>query len=367
MTAVVLWAAIPVSVPFYSNIITADAAVVKLNITNASVYIGETVTLKVTGTAKDVKWSSSDKNIAAVSSEGVVTGLKKGTVKITALVDTKKYTSTITVMPKELTAEEIYEKCSEATVEIISKVTEDKYNLGSGFFLDNGTVVTNFHVVAGAEWIQIITYNKKVYEVQQVLGYDAKRDLAVLKIDSENAYLTENQEGVSVGEDIYILGSPLGLTGTFADGMVSSALRRIGNVDFIQVTAPMSPGSSGGPLLNKYGEVTGINTWQYADGQSLNFSIHIKEINNVRTDNPLSVAEFYQLTQDYVNDSAMEDMVLTVPDGREIQNDQMPDSLADLGSLYLTIDSEPYYAAILLLPFGDGISEGVPYKWLLPR
>jgi len=116
MTAVVLWAAIPVSVPFYSNIITADAAVVKLNITNASVYIGETVTLKVTGTAKDVKWSSSDKNIAAVSSEGVVTGLKKGTVKITALVDTKKYTSTITVMPKELTAEEIYEKCSEATV-----------------------------------------------------------------------------------------------------------------------------------------------------------------------------------------------------------------------------------------------------------
>ncbi len=342
VTAIFLSAVIPVSMPLYSNVITAAAADVKLNITNTSVYIGETVQLKITGTAKTVKWSSSDENIAKVSSGGVVTGLKKGTVKITASVGTKKYTSTITVKPKELTAEEVYEKCSKATVEIISKVSEDKYNLGSGFFLDNGTVATNFHVIAGADRIQIITYDKTVYEVNQVLGYDENIDLAMLKIDSENESLTENQEGITVGEDVYILGSPLGLTGTFADGMVSSAIRRIENVDYIQVTAPMSPGSSGGPLLNKYGEVMGINTWQYEDGENLNFSINIDEIDNVKTENPLSVSEFYQLTQDYGTDSDGDDMAL---------------NSIDLDGL----NSEYNNAAIVWRPYEDGTG----YKWLL--
>ncbi len=309
ITAIFLSTAIPISTPLYSNVIAADAATVKLNITNTSVYIGETVKLKMIGTTKAIKWTSSDKNIAKVSSAGTVTGLKKGTVKITATLGAKKYLSTIAVKAKELTAEEVYEKCSKATVEIIAEIAGDKYNLGSGFFLDNGKVVTNFHVVAGADRIQVITYDDTVYEVDQVLGYDENIDLALLKINSKNESLAENQEGITVGEPVYILGSPLGLTGTFADGMVSSSSRKIENVDYIQVTAPMSPGNSGGPLLNTYGEVMGINTWQYADGQNLNFSINIGEVDNVKTDNPLSVADFYQLTLNYKSDSSEDDTV----------------------------------------------------------
>ncbi len=361
--AIFLSAVIPVSTPLYSNVIHADAASLKLNITNASVNIGETVRLKLIGTTKTVKWSSSDKTIATVSSSGIVTGLKKGTVKITAAVDSQKYISTIAVELKELTAEEIYEKCSKATVEIIAEIAGDKYNLGSGFFLDDGTVVTNFHVVAGADRMQVITYGNKVYEVEQVLGYDADIDLIVLKINSQNESLNENSEGITVGEEIYILGSPLGLTGTFADGMVSSASRKIENVDYIQVTAPMSPGNSGGPLLNKYGEVMGINTWQYADGQNLNFSINIEEVNNVSTDNPLSMSQFYQLTQNYINESDEDDTAVSSIDIQEIQNGQMSASQSVLSSFYGFFNTNPDYAAILLIPDEDGTS----YKWVLPQ
>lgn len=363
MTAIVLSTAIPFSTPLYSNVTAAEAATVKLNIINTSVYIGETVKLKMIGTTKTVKWTSSDMNIAKVSTAGTVTGLKKGTVNITASVGTKEYLSTIEVKPKELTAEEVYEKCSKATVEIIAEIAGDKYNLGSGFFLDNGKVVTNFHVIGGADRIQVITNDGTAHEVEQVLGYDQNIDLAILGINTQNEALIENEEGITVGEAVYILGSPLGLTGTFADGMVSSASRKIENVDYIQVTAPMSPGNSGGPLLNIYGEVMGINTWQYADGQNLNFSINIDEVDNIKTDSPLSVAEFYTLTVDYTSDSADSDTSLNFFDSQEIQKDQISGSQANINSIDRYFNSSLYYAVILLIPDQDGKS----YKCLLPQ
>lgn len=297
LTAVMISVTVPVSTPFYSNgVITEAATSVKLNISSASVYIGKTIQLKLTGTTKTVKWSSSDKTIAKVSTKGTVTGLNKGTVKITATVGTKKYISTVTVKKKVLTSEEVYQKASKATVEIVAATADGNYNLGSGFFIDNGIIVTNYHVVGETYDMEVETYDGSVYDVQQVLGYDEDIDLAILKINAQNDSLVKNQEGITVGQTIYILGSPLGLTGTFASGMVSAASRKADGVDYIQVTAPMSPGNSGGPLLNKYGEVMGINSWQYADGQNLNFSINIKELDRIKTDNPETVAEFYNET-----------------------------------------------------------------------
>lgn len=296
LTAFALSTALPVTLPQYSSVMIADAAVVKLNITTTSVYIGDTVQLKILGTDKPVKWTANDTNIAKVSSKGLVTGLKKGTVTITASVNSKKYLSTIQVMPKELTAEEIYEKCSKATVEILAEVASGRYNLGSGFFIDEGIVITNFHVVSGASNIKITGSGKKSYNVEQVLGYDEKIDLVILKVNTQNEYLEKNEEAIKPGETVYTLGSPLGLTGSFADGMVSSPTRKIESVDYIQVTAPMSPGNSGGPLINKYGEVIGINTWQYAEGQNLNFSININEVQNIKTDKPLNMADFQKET-----------------------------------------------------------------------
>lgn len=296
LTAFVLSSAIPVIVPQFSSVMTVDAAVIKLNINSTSVYIGDTVQLKIIGTNKSVKWTVNDTDIAKVSSKGLVTALKKGTVTITASVGSQKYRSTIQIKSKELTAEEIYENCSKATVEILAEVASNRYNLGSGFFIDDGTIITNYHVVSGTSSIKITDSENKSYYVEQVLGYDEKIDLVILKVNSKNEYLEKNKEAIKPGETVYTLGSPLGLTGSFADGLVSSPSRKIESVDYIQVTAPMSPGNSGGPLINKYGEVIGINTWQYTEGQNLNFSININEIQNVKTDKPLSMSDFQKET-----------------------------------------------------------------------
>ena len=288
--------AMPISTPVINNVNHVEAAIVKLNKTKVTLFIGNMVDLKISGTSKAVKWSSSNKKVAKVSLKGKVTGLIKGTAKITAVVGTKKYTCTIKVFAPELTAQKIYEKASKATVEITASISNVSYNLGSGFFIANGIVVTNYHVIEGANEIQIRTNDGTKYIVEQVLGYDKNIDIAILKINSINESLIINQEGVSVGETIYSLGSPLGLTGTFTDGMVSTASRIVDNINYIQITAPMSQGNSGGPLLNTYGEVMGINTWQYSNAQNLNFSINISELDKIDTTKPATVSEVYQQT-----------------------------------------------------------------------
>ncbi|MDF2609957.1 MAG: serine protease Do [Lachnospiraceae bacterium] len=292
---------VPGAIPAQQNYVHAEAATVSISQKNVSLYIKETAQLKMNGTTKTVTWTSSNKKIATVSTKGKVTAISEGKATITAKVGTKQYTSNIEVKAKELTPVEVYAAAKQATVEIIANVSDLYYNLGSGFFIDNGIIVTNYHVIEGANKIQITTYDNKAYEVEQVLGYDKFLDIAILKVDSTNQFLKVNERGVTVGQQIFIIGSPLGLTGTFADGLVASDSRVIDNVEYIQVTAPMSQGNSGGPLLNVYGEVMGINTWQYVDGQNLNFSINIAETEKVDTSNPITVLEFYSRTVDYSN------------------------------------------------------------------
>ena len=301
-----------ISIPIYSNLVYVEAATVKLNSTNTTLYVGDTYQLAVSGTRSTVTWTIDNEEVAKISKTGLVTGIKKGIATVTAKVGKKVLTGEVEVQNKELTATQIYEEVSKATVEITSNFDNGDIALGSGFFIDKGTIVTNYHVVGGAKKIVVQTLNGNKYVVNEVLGYDKAMDIAVLKIDAvKNEILTINDEGVTVGEKIYILGSPLGLTGTFADGIVSSASRIDENVNYIQVTAPMSPGNSGGPLINRYGEVMGINTWQYTDGQNLNFSINIDELKNVDLNNAISITDFYQQT---VNNSTTSDLVTSLND-----------------------------------------------------
>lgn len=128
--------------------------------------------------------------------------------------------------------------------------------------------------------------------------------------------------------------------------MVSSVSRKIDDVDYIQVTAPMSPGNSGGPLLNKYGEVIGINTWQYTDGQNLNFSINIDEISNINTKNPLSMDEFYLLTEGYSSEEAG-DTAYAAETGKNEKDGNLTDIVADL------IKSSSFYHGFLRFSDSD--------------
>lgn len=194
----------------------------------------------------------------------------------------------------ELNAKEIYAKCSPATVVITANTEFGDTYTGSGFFIDNGLLVTNYHVIEGTSRISVKTQENKEYEVKELVGFNASLDLAVLRINSKNPILKISQDGATTGEDVYALGSPLGLTGTISDGMVSTSSRVIDGVDFIQITAPISPGNSGGPLLNAYGEVIGVNTMYFENGQNLNFAINIKELQRINTNRPITVKEYIE-------------------------------------------------------------------------
>lgn len=193
---------------------------------------------------------------------------------------------------KVLSAKEIYAKCAPATVEVSATNSLYGNTLGSGFFIGKNRIVTNYYVIEGADKIQVITNKNKKYNVKRIVGYDEKLDIAILEIDEENASLVIGQSDIVTGENVYALGSPLGLTGTMTSGIISSASKAFEDEEFIQITAAISEESSGGPLIDKYGEVIGINTMYIEDGQNLNFAINIKELQKINTNRPVTIEKY---------------------------------------------------------------------------
>ena len=161
---------------------------------------------------------------------------------------------------------------------------ENMTGLGSGFIISSeGYVVTNNHVISGADQITVI-FNNGIDEVAaELVGTDPKTDIAVLKIDPNEVDIKNVNWGDSgssrVGDIVLAIGNPLGLGGTVTSGIISSINRDIGGgpyVDFIQTDAPINRGNSGGPLFNLDGEVIGINSMiisQTGGSVGLGFSI----------------------------------------------------------------------------------------------
>jgi hypothetical protein len=148
-------------------------------------------------------------------------------------------------------------------------------SLGSGFFVREGEVATNLHVVAGgARGFAKIVGQQARYEIEGLTAIDAERDLVVLKLSGARApkLVLGDSDGAQVGDTVYAVGNPQGLEGTFSQGIVSG-VRDVGAGKLLQVTAPISPGSSGGPVLNGRGEVIGVSVATFRGGQNLNFAI----------------------------------------------------------------------------------------------
>ena len=146
-------------------------------------------------------------------------------------------------------------------------------SLGSGFIIkENGMVITNNHVIAGADDI-LIKVNSKEYKAK-VLGADPYMDIAVLKMETKDKFKPVgfgNSDKARVGDWVVAIGNPFGLGGTVTSGIISARNRDIGMTrydDFIQTDASINQGNSGGPLFNLKGEVVGINTAIIAPGQS---------------------------------------------------------------------------------------------------
>ncbi|MGD2098897.1 MAG: DegQ family serine endoprotease [Desulfobacterales bacterium] len=154
-------------------------------------------------------------------------------------------------------------------------------SLGSGFIIDReGHIVTNNHVIEGADEITVRLSNDKEYDAE-IVGRDPNTDLALIKIkDAPNLVPLKmgDSEQLTVGSWVVAMGSPFGLEQTVTAGIVSAKGRVIGSGpydDFIQTDASINPGNSGGPLLNMNGEVVGINTAIVAQGQGIGFAIPV--------------------------------------------------------------------------------------------
>ena len=162
---------------------------------------------------------------------------------------------------------------------VVLLVMEDRdgqpVSLGSGFFVRSGVVATNHHVVekAAGGYARIIGKERK-YDIAGQVGIDKQRDLVLLKLTGATASalpLGESSEA-AVGDPIYVVGNPRGLEGTFSSGIISG-IRKVDNDTLLQITAPISPGSSGGPVLNERGEVIGVAVASFIGGQNLNFAV----------------------------------------------------------------------------------------------
>jgi S1-C subfamily serine protease len=174
--------------------------------------------------------------------------------------------------------------------------TVPQHGQGSGFILDRaGHVLTNFHVVEGANrGIEVMLSNKRRYTAK-VVGTDKVHDLALLQIDAPNLepVTLADSSGLSVGQKVYAIGNPFGLSGTMTRGIISS-IRSIHGAegapieDAIQTDAAINPGNSGGPLLNSRGEVIGINTMIASNGadqsSGIGFAIPINTAKAVLAD-----------------------------------------------------------------------------------
>ena len=168
---------------------------------------------------------------------------------------------------------------------------------GSGFFISTqGHLITNYHVVEGAYSANIITMAGKTYPVKGIMAKDVEGDVAKLLIDvpdSEIPVLELANVLPSVGEDIAVVGNPLGLESTVSRGIVS-AIREIpifGNI--VQISAPISPGSSGSPVLNMKGQVIGVATFILREGQALNFAVPSAKILDLKPDDKLTSLQKY--------------------------------------------------------------------------
>ena len=153
---------------------------------------------------------------------------------------------------------------------------------GSGFIISNdGYVITNYHVIDGANSMSIIPYQDSLKAVT-IIGANIGKDVALLKILGDYDYLElENSNNIDVGEKVIAMGNPYGLSFSVTEGIVSALDRPgpAGNDVYIQTDVPLNPGNSGGPLVNKAGKVIGINNFKLSgDAEGLGFALESNEV-----------------------------------------------------------------------------------------
>jgi hypothetical protein len=179
--------------------------------------------------------------------------------------------------PAATSLEELAERVTPAVV-LIDVRTASGRRQGSGFLIDPaGIILTNYHVIRDARVAQVKLASGDVYDNVSVLAQDERRDIAVIRIAAFGmpSLPLGNSDSVRIGTPVVLVGSPLGLDNTVSTGIVSGRRQEPEGFQLLQITAPASPGSSGGAVLSAGGEVIGIAVSQLPSGQNLNFAVPI--------------------------------------------------------------------------------------------
>lgn len=179
--------------------------------------------------------------------------------------------------PAATSLEELAERVTQAVV-LIDVQTASGSRQGSGFLIDpTGIIITNHHVIQDARVARVKLASGDVYDQVSILAQDERRDIAVIRIAGFQMPTLPlgNSDSVRTGAPVVLVGSPLGLDNTVSTGIVSGRRQEPEGFQLLQITAPASPGSSGGAVLSAEGDVIGIAASQMSSGQNLNFAVPI--------------------------------------------------------------------------------------------
>lgn len=217
-------------------------------------------------------------------------------------------------------AKEIAKKCMNSTVSLIM---EDKFkqplSLGSGFIVEEGKVITNLHVIEDAKFgYAVISGENKLHKIEGYFSVDSTNDLALLSVPTLKGDPLRISDNTSeIGEKIYVIGNPKGLSGTISDGIISG-IRTFDGSELLQITAPISPGSSGGPVINNNGQLVGVSVGAWESGQNLNFAIPNKYVLNIIQNKSIQIEKLNIKSLDKSDD--IENSDVNVESGVQITN-----------------------------------------------
>ena len=223
-----------------------------------------------------------------------------------------------TEVPKSgrpLTPKDIVQRSSPAIVRVEAQGPEGE-QFGTGFIVDkSGIVATNFHVIKGTSEVKVKLNDGTHYTVMHVLNIDVGRDLVLVKFQPNRplpTLLLGDSNKVATGEKIVAIGNPLGVfENTVSEGLISSIREICSQKDvdsknpqcplelhLLQISAPISQGSSGGPLFNQVGEVVGVTTAIIAQGQLINFAMPVNYLKPLLANQqPITLADFAKATR----------------------------------------------------------------------
>ena len=189
----------------------------------------------------------------------------------------------ITAEETDLSAQEIAQIALSSTVYLRVKTQKETY-YGSGFVIGEGLIATCEHVLEGmVSGTAESVFDEKKYPVTAVLAVSEKHDLAIVQVEGFTAppLPLGDSDTVTIGEAVYVVGNPRKWKGTFSEGIISG-IRPEGSHfvegEVLQITAPTAPGSSGGPILNKNGEVIGIHSETEIGAENLNFAVSVNHL-----------------------------------------------------------------------------------------